>query len=65
MNRQYGDQLRGLTSRSDNLVGHMQINNKNQIQKHDIIEESSEDLDDEADQHKRQTELKRAMARKD
>lgn len=53
MNRQYGDQLRGLTSRSDNLVGHMQMNNKNQIQKHDIIEESSEDLDDETDQNKR------------
>ena len=29
------------------------------------IEESSEDLDDEADQNKRQTELKRVMARKD
>jgi len=41
------------------------MNNKNQVQKHDIIEESSEDLDDEADQYKRQTELKRAMARKD
>jgi hypothetical protein len=49
INRQYGDQLRGLTSRSDNLVGHKQTNNKNQIQKHDIIEESSEDLDDEVD----------------